>query len=84
MNLIERDAMYEPRKELVAMMAAVEFPAERRIKDVRCKKCGHKAFRVYEGACGYLEAKCKVCKNVCTYDLSAMRRIRLLDRRVAS
>lgn len=66
------------------MMAAVEFPAERRIKDVRCKKCGHKAFRVYEGACGYLEAKCKVCKNVCTYDLSAMRRIRLLDRRIAS
>ena len=65
------------------MVDAVELPAEMRLKDVRCKKCGHKAFRICEGSSGYLEAKCKVCKYICTYDLSALRRIRLNNQRIA-
>lgn len=77
--------MYQSPERLAKMMDAVEQTAKMRSRDVQCPLCGHKAFRVYEGSYGYLEAKCKVCKRISTYNLVSMRRIRThhTDQRTA-
>ena len=63
------DMLHKIRNARLAIMSKSK-------RDIKCPYCQHTAFVVFADATGFVETKCKKCKQEVIVDLVSMRRIR--------
>ena len=67
---------YNSPERIQEMLKAITTTSTMKSRIVKCPYCGHKAFTVYEGTSGYLQTKCGKCKQIVSFNLVSMRRVK--------
>ncbi len=65
-----------PNDELMAkIIKARDNIRNKTSRDIKCPHCKHTVFSVYADSTGYIETKCRKCKQPVLIDLVSMRRM---------